>query len=56
MKKNKQLLCRKCGHKVGVVTVRPVFKRKLLMYGLLIALALQIVAELFVDGLRLMFA
>lgn len=41
----KTLKCKRCGHFVGTVRIKPAFNRKLVMYGFAAALAMQVVAD-----------
>ena len=42
---NKALICRKCGHKVGYVTIKPRFKFKMIMWLFIGALITQLISE-----------
>lgn len=46
---NKPIHCRKCGHKVGVVTLKWRFKFKLILVGFLVGLLMQIPAQIIAD-------
>lgn len=45
MKRSKPLTCRKCGHRLGTVRVKPVFRKKMLWYGIGIAFVFEFIAN-----------
>ena len=46
---NKALICKKCGHKVGYVSLKWRFRTKLIFWGVVIAIGTQFFAQLFSD-------
>lgn len=46
---SKAIICKKCGHVVGVIRLKWRFKYKLMVVGFLIGLAMQIPAQIIAD-------
>ena len=46
---NRSIICKRCGHKIGVIRLRWRFKFKMIALGLLIAFVLQIPAQIVAD-------
>ena len=42
---NKPIVCRKCGHRVGYVTIKPRFKFKMILWIFIGALVTQLISE-----------
>ncbi len=49
MRKGKALYCKRCGKKVGIVRPKLVFSMKLLFWGIVIAIATQIIGQIASD-------
>lgn len=48
MKRTKPLICTRCGHKLGIVRIKPAFQKKLIGYGIGIAFLFEFVANIII--------
>ena len=48
---NSPIVCRKCGHKIGYVKLKPKFNQKIILWGAIFAIATEIIAQIIAQGI-----